>query len=348
MSLIRRRPPVATDGGRSRADLGGAGTARPAGRLRRVIRGALVVAAGTAALSSAGPFALRPFADVAGAAGTVTVAFVLDFGGAPATLVTGCVTVPDTYSRYDALAAFTASKGIAAPSYAPSGLLCSIDGVPTSGCGQVVPGGYVYWSYFTGGQGAWSYASTGAFATVGPNDVEGWRFQDPGSGRPNDPAPRSTPNYRLLCPPVRPGPTAGTTSTSTTTATTKAPAAGHGPGAGGPPAHLHPKVAAAGAAGASAAGHRGASLDLIGSGGGSAPDKGTTRATSPSGGTSATTPDSSSSASVSIPPDPEVGMVGTHHVTPGSGPDPLIVGGLLVAVLAIAAWARWRRRPRTP
>ena len=342
MSLIRRRTPVATDGGPPRAGAGRTGTARPVGPVRRLVRGALVVAAGTAALSLAGPFALRPFVDVAGAAGTagsVSVAFVLDFGGTPATLVTGCVSVPDTDTRYDALSAFIASRGLAPASYAASGLLCSINGVPASGCGQTVPGGYIYWSYFTGGRGGWSYSSTGASGTVTPNDVEGWRFQDPGSGRPNDPAPRSAGVYRLHCATVRPTPT------PTTTATTAAVGPGGRSAAGGGTAQ--PQTAAAsGLAGTSKKGKGGQSDSLIGSGSGSgyASGSGTVAAS----GNSGSSDGSGSYPPISIPPDPEVGVVATHHVTPGGGPDPLIVGGVLVAGLAVAAWARWRRRPRTP
>ena len=168
---------------------------------RRIGRGALVVAAGTAALALAGPLALRPFVDAAGAAGAageVSVAFVLDFGPGT-TPVTGCVDVPASDNRYDALAAFASQQGLAQPTYNSSGLLCSINGIPSSGCGQVVAGGYIYWSYFTGGQGGWTYSSTGAFGTVTPGDVEGWRFQNPGSGRPNDPPPRSSARFAAIC-----------------------------------------------------------------------------------------------------------------------------------------------------
>jgi len=289
----------------------------------------------------AGPFALRPFADVAGAAGTVTVAFVLDFGGSPAALVTGCVTVPDTDTRYDALSAFTASKGLAPPSYAPSGLLCSINGMPTSGCGQIVRGGYVYWSYFTGGPGSWSYSSTGASGTVTTNDVEGWRFQNPGSGRPNDPAPRATAVYRLHC-----SATPATTTTTTTATPTSAPAS-HAGTSGGGSAHPHATATAAGGgstgpAGTPKSGKGAKSESLVGSGSVTGP--GTVAATGTSGSSDA----SGSYPPVSIPPDPEVGVVTPHHVPPGGGPDPLIIGGIVVAGLAGAAWARWRRRPRTP
>ena len=193
MSITRRPAPAAIDGG----------PARPTGsprtrRWRRLARGALVIAAGTAALALAGPFALRPFVDAAGAAGEVTVAFVLDFGPGGSQVV-GCVSVPATDSRYDALSAFATEKGLVPPAYAPSGLLCSIDLIPASGCGQSVAGGYIYWSYFTGSGGRWAYSSTGAFATVRKGDVEGWRFQDPGSGRPNDPGPRTAAVFTSIC-----------------------------------------------------------------------------------------------------------------------------------------------------
>jgi len=50
-----------------------------------------------------------------------------------------------------------------------------------------------------------------------------------------------------------------------------------------------------------------------------------------------------------FPPDTDSGLVNKVHSGgsggSGPGPDPLIVGGLLVAVLAIAAYTRWRRRP---
>jgi hypothetical protein len=297
------------------------------------VRGALVVAAGTAALSLAGPFALRPFADVAGAAGDVGVAFVLDFGGTPANLVVGCVSVPSSDNRYDALAAFTQSHGLTAPTYAASGLLCSINGTPASGCGLTVSGGYIYWSYFTGGKHGWTYASTGAFGTVTAGDVEGWRFQDPGTGLPNDPRPRSRPHYAAICPPAK------------TTATKPAQSAHGGAAAGGGTA-----VAAAASARTQSGGPFTTARSKGGGVGSSASTTTTSSTYAPDKSASSNPSDSSASPpEVSIPPDPEVGITtATRHVNPGSGPDPMIIGGLVVAGLAIAAYARWRRRPRMP
>ncbi len=337
MSLIRHRPPVATDGDRARSSAGRRRSGRTASPARRLVSGVLVAAAGTAALTIAGPFALRPFADVAGAAGDVTVAFVLDFGGSPSNVVSGCVSVPSTDNRYDALGAFTASRGLAVPVYAQSGLLCSINGTPGSGCGQTVPGGYVYWSYFTGGPGGWTYASSGASGTVTPNDVEGWRFQDPGSGRPNDPPPRSTAQYSAICPNVPP-----TTTTTAPTPTT--------------PATAGPVIPAAHGGGGSTAG--GSMTTGAATGAGSHPtttSNSATTASTPSGtsGTGApgsTVPTHPSNPVTSLsgtgaPTESAIGVASVaRHAAPGSGPGPVIVGGLLVAGLAVAAWVRWRKR----
>jgi len=196
MSITRRRSTVAVDGDTTRA----IGSCR-ARVWRRIGRAALIVAAGTAGLASAGPMALRPLVDVteaAGAAGQVSVAFVLDFGTGT-TPVVGCVTVDAAANRYEALSAFLRLKNMAQPSYATSGLLCSINGIPSTGCGQVVNGGYVYWSYFTGGTGGWTYANSGASGGVTPGDVEGWRFQNPGQGNPHDPPPVPMPQYDSIC-----------------------------------------------------------------------------------------------------------------------------------------------------
>ena len=79
--------------------------------------------------------------------------------------------------------------------------------------------------------------------------------------------------------------------------------------------------------------------------------------TTTSGPTTTTTstypPDTTTTvADIPIPPDPEVGLANARHASSGGssgpGPDPLIIGGLVVAALAIAAYARWRKRTGTP
>jgi hypothetical protein len=287
---------------------------------RRLGRAALIVAAGTAALSLAGPFALRPFVDVAGAAGEageVSVAFVLDFGGPASDQVVGCVAVPASDNGYDALAAFASQEHLALPTYNSSGLLCSIDDVPATGCGQAVPGGYIYWSYFITQRDQWSYANTGAFATVTPDDVQGWRFQNPGADDPSAPPPRTPPAYHTLCPPVRAYPPVRSAP---------APVAGQPETGPGPTDTTTTGVSLSAPAGSS---------------------KSTTTTTTT---TTQPVPTTTSLPQTVIPPDPVTGVVAADRSSDGGGPgpDPLIVGGLLVAVLAIAAYARWRKRPRTP
>ena len=129
-----------------------------------------------------------PSGTAAGAATEVGVAFVVDFGGSGPPVV-GCVKVPASDNGYQALQAFTAQAHLAPPTFNSADLLCSIDGDPAGApgvCGQSVPGGYQYWSYWfmTNGSGAWTYANRGASAPVGSaaggQDVEGWRFQNPG------------------------------------------------------------------------------------------------------------------------------------------------------------------------
>ncbi len=330
MSITRRRTPAAIDGGPARTT-----DSRRARGWRRVARGALVVAAGSAALALAGPMALRPFVDVAGAAGEVTVAFVIDFGPGGSQVV-GCVSVPATDSRYDALSAFATEKGLVPPSYAPSGLLCSINLIPASGCGQSVAGGYIYWSYFTGGGGGrWIYSSTGAFATVTKGDVEGWRFQNPGTGRPNDPGPRTAAVFNSICSTGSPP----TTTTTTTTTTTPPPTGGGSSGTGQQPA-ANVQTPVTGVAQTPPAG-------------GPSPTTTTTPYNAATTTTTTLSTGSTDTSTTSLNFTPPKGLP-TDLATargasadPGNGSAPLIIGGLVILALAIAAWIRWRARPRT-
>jgi hypothetical protein len=137
------------------------------------------------------------------ASGGVSVAIVIDFGehsGIRPRVVRKCLRVADGSNGTNALASLARAFAIPEPTYAVSGLLCSIDGYPTSGCGtQVGKGGYAYWSYWHGGP-TWSYANVGpAQWTVLNGDVEGWRFEDGGPADADDPPPSSPPAYADVC-----------------------------------------------------------------------------------------------------------------------------------------------------
>jgi hypothetical protein len=47
------------------------------------------------------------------------------------------------------------------PTYNASGLLCSIDGYPRTGCGERPVAPYAYWSYWDGRSGRWSVRQIG-------------------------------------------------------------------------------------------------------------------------------------------------------------------------------------------
>ena len=335
MSITRRRSAAAIDGCSPQSAAIGRTRVR-----RRLGRAALIVAAGSAALALAGPMALRPFVDTAEAAvaaSDVPVAFVLDFGTGT-TPVVGCVSVPASDNRYDALAAFAKQKGMALPGYDSngSGLLCSINAVPSTGCGQIVQGGYIYWSYFTGGTSGWTYASSGASGGVTNPDVEGWRFQNPGTGKPVDPPPRSAAQYDSIC-------VAGTVTTSTIPVTIPTdPRSG--------PGTLPGNKGAAPAPGGS---------NLAGSTSTTTPAPSTTTTKAPSHPSTTSTTSTTSTASstsdtpptgVSVPSVPiaALGVADRPARASGPGAGPLIIGGLLITALGIAAFVRWRKRPRTP
>lgn len=130
------------------------------------------------------------------------VAVVIDFGersGVSPEVVIRCLRASAGENGSEVLAAATRDLGIAAPSYADSGLLCAIGGYPSSGCGTPSGHGYTYWSYWHGGA-TWSYANVGpAEWPVRTGDVEGWRFENPGTGSPADPSPEAPSSYAAAC-----------------------------------------------------------------------------------------------------------------------------------------------------
>ena len=184
-----------------------------------------LIATGSVVLALGGPGALVWFKTAAAAVADVSVAFVVDLGGG--NIKAACVKVPNTDNEYQALAAFTQQEQEAAPTYNDSGLLCSIAGVPTSGCGQADGRGYIYWSYWHGDSGTWAYSNAGASGIVhtcnaqGQDcDVEGWKFENPGAGNPTDPPPGTAPDYASICAATPPVTT--TTGASSPTSTTPA------------------------------------------------------------------------------------------------------------------------------
>ena len=308
--------------------------------LRRSVVPGLLIGAASAALGSAGPDALVPFRDVAGAASAVSVAFVVDFGGAVGPVVK-CVQVPSGENGYAALALFTEQENEATPVYNSSGLLCSINGDPSTGCGQAAPGGYIYWSYWHGTSGRWQYATTGATATMQDGDVEGWRFENPGMSSPNDPPPGAAPDYASIC-----GSAVSATSTTAAPPTpTTAPAIA-APGAASSSPQTAPS--SAGARQSTSSGASGASPSTTSNGGPSPPSS------SVSGSKAGATGSPTDGGSGPIPPGSvkSGSEAQSLRASPaaarqagGGSVFPLLIGGGILAALIAASVVRWRKRP---
>jgi hypothetical protein len=147
--------------------------------------------------------------------GTLRVPIVVDVGalGGASGAESTCVTVAAGATGADVLRERARVLGRPAPRWAQSGLLCAIDGVPVTGCGERVDGSYRYWAYYLGGGGSWSWASIGpAFRKASPDRLEGWHFVA-GTGGPSDPPPRASADPAAVCPSVAtaPAPSAGPT-----------------------------------------------------------------------------------------------------------------------------------------
>jgi hypothetical protein len=270
-----------------------------------------------------------PFKEAAGAATLVSVEFVLDFGTSQP--VVGCVKVPDSDSGYQALAAFTQQENLAPPTYAQSGLLCTINNVPDSNgaCGQAVSGGYVYWSYWHGSSGSWQYSNTGASGVVAPGDVEGWKFQNPGHGNPTDPPPAAAPAYATVCGPTEPVTTTTATTitptTSTVPVTTVVPANVNGSASA---KATQPTAVTSSGGTASSVAPSTTSTTVVASGSASP-------GSTPS--TSANQTDRKAQALNAVPAD--------LHKENGGSPGPFIIGALILAALVAASVFRLRKRP---
>ena len=182
------------------------------------------------------------------ASGAVRVVIVVDPGEGVGGPTSACLVVPSGTTGAQLLARRASELGMPSPRYAGSGLLCAIDGYPSSGCGDRTGGGFAYWAYFSGTAGSWAYGSYNPFIRrMGDGDIEGWRYVS-GSGGEHDPPPRLSPNRSLFPPltmapdPVSPGGSSGAsdgasgtdagspTPTSGAGAASTAPANGSGAG----------------------------------------------------------------------------------------------------------------------
>ncbi|HEY5170665.1 MAG TPA: hypothetical protein VIK54_02950 [Acidimicrobiia bacterium] len=265
------------------------------------------------------------------AAGDVHVAVVVDSGGSAVSAV--CVPGGSDDNGATILAARAAMLGTPQPRYSASGLLCAIDGVPSTGCGVAHDGHYAYWSYWHGDGGKWSYANVGpASGRADPGVVEGWRWQPDGSALPTDPPPRGPADATAICAPVPPRPTAPPTTVASPSPPTVAPATRPSVSGGAqqepstPPAtgpHSSRPV--------SPPARRGSAVAV-------------TTATTAGGSSSSRAPGESSSSSIAI------SVRGIAAAPPGrsagGAPVGLLVGvSLVVALGAGGAIAQRRRRP---
>ena len=189
---------------------------------------------GAALLALLGPSARYPLQGIAAAASDVYVAVVVDFGGlsgAPSQPVATCAEVPSGSTMADALAVGAKQVASAYPvpggalGWAPSGLLCQIDGLPTaqqvSNCDSIVNGKYQYWSFWTAGSATWSYAQVGPASIVAVQGaVEGYRFELSGSGDSTDLPPAISPDFSRICPATSPAGSPATTKAAPSPSTT--------------------------------------------------------------------------------------------------------------------------------
>ena len=150
----------------------------------------LVSFAGTAsAVSCSGPIS----------DGEIRVVLVVDSSDLGGSSSATCLVVPAGTTGSQLLARRGNELGIGSPRYGSSGLLCAIDGLPATGCGDRNSGGYGYWAYFFDGGGNWTYGSNNPFSKrLTDGAIEGWRFVTGGCGCGQDPSPRIGPSRSLF------------------------------------------------------------------------------------------------------------------------------------------------------
>src|SRR4051812_1657484 len=179
------------------------------------------------------------------AASSVHIAVVVDSGSGSAVSAV-CVPGGSRDNGATILATRAAILGTPQPRYNASGLLCAIDGLPASGCGEHTGSRYAYWSYSHGSGGNWLYSSIGPAAwRVDPGTVEGWRWHPDGTGLPSDPPPRGPAVASRVCVPPAPPTTARPRSPGANPAATSVVAPTIAPSAGANNSATAPRTGAA-------------------------------------------------------------------------------------------------------
>ena len=131
--------------------------------------------------------------------GEIRVVLVVDSSDLGGSSSATCLVVPAGTNGSQLLARRGNELGTGSPRYGSSGLLCAIDGLPATGCGDRNSGGYGYWAYFFDDGGKWAYGSNNPFSKrLTDGAIEGWRFVVGGCGCGLDPSPRIGPSRSLF------------------------------------------------------------------------------------------------------------------------------------------------------
>ncbi len=294
------------------------------------------------------------------ASGQVCLGVVVDQGGGAAPVVAGAQVAPGT-SDLQALSAIGQT-----PAENAAGLVCAIDAYPANGlqnCLSASNGLYFYWSYWEGDPytNTWTYAQIGPAehtVSTGQTYVEGWRYQDPGLDNAGATKPSVSPAaaFAQACQgvaPVAPGSGggagsgsaagsggSGSTAPPTTTPTTD-------PGSGASPA----PVSGAGSTSPGGGGHGGTAGATAPAGGahagttpGSAAAAGAGSAGSPAASVSTTTL-AGTAAHTAAPATYALSTAASRRRPGGVSALPVAAVSVVIAIVAVAAWLRWRRRP---
>lgn len=243
----------------------------------------------------------------------ICIAVVVDPRALGSPVSTGCAKVSPGSTGLAVLTAAGYRVG-----FRSDGLVCTIDGLPKSGCSAVDDSHF--WAYYHRAPGAtsWTYSTSGP-ATYKPpaGSTEGWVYEDGSSRTPEDVS------YRSICPPQ---PHATSTPTP---AATKSAVAHHrheeSPTTSAPspsPDRAMSTPSAAGGRASRARHHRA--------------DRRARRHASAAAAAPTPAPTLSAGAAAADPP----------KSGGGSGPDDLIAGLVAVAVLGGLAVRRFRRPPR--